>query len=177
MLRSGRVEGGVIRVLIVEDEPEVADIIRRAVRSASWSPAVVGTGRGASRDPGWWLLVSAPLVVLLSLGGGYALARQALRPINTLERAAAALDPADLTRRLPVAHRPDEVEVASGGAPAPAVEADSEPGEEGMHLGLPIVRWIAAQHGGRFRYEHLQGINVFGFSIVSHVTATPGGSR
>jgi DNA-binding response OmpR family regulator len=38
---------GIIRVLIVEDEPDVADIIRRAVRSASWSPAVVGNGREA----------------------------------------------------------------------------------------------------------------------------------
>jgi two-component system phosphate regulon response regulator OmpR len=38
---------GSIRVLIVEDEPDVADIIRRAVRSASWSPAVVGNGREA----------------------------------------------------------------------------------------------------------------------------------
>jgi len=47
VLRSGGAEGGAIRVLIVEDEPDVADIIRRAVRSASWSPAVVGTGREA----------------------------------------------------------------------------------------------------------------------------------
>jgi two-component system copper resistance phosphate regulon response regulator CusR len=35
------------RILIVEDEPEVADIIRRAVRSASWSPTVVDHGRAA----------------------------------------------------------------------------------------------------------------------------------
>ncbi len=36
-----------MRVLIVEDEPEVADIIARAVRKASWTPAVVGTGGAA----------------------------------------------------------------------------------------------------------------------------------
>jgi signal transduction histidine kinase len=303
------------------------------------------------QELGWWLLASAPLVVLLSLGCGYALARQALRPISTLERAVAALDPGDLARRLPVADRPDEldrlalrfnellarleqaqlrnrqfvqraahqlktpltvvlgeadlslsagggdgaqgtgmrrvrtaarqmrrrvdellllaeaqageqvpledeveldglafecadlmrgraaqlsrsltlgrvqpltvrgserllrealvelienacrhgsaepaievsvyaegpaawVEVASGGAPAPAAQASPEPADEGMHLGLTIVRWIAGQHGGRFRYEHLEGINVFGFSVlpmpaggVSHVTAAPG---
>ncbi|MEP7176199.1 MAG: response regulator transcription factor [Gemmatimonadales bacterium] len=36
-----------IRVLIVEDEGEVADIIQRAVRSASWSPMVVATGKAA----------------------------------------------------------------------------------------------------------------------------------
>lgn len=33
------------RILIVEDEPEVADIIRRAVRAASWSPTVMERGR------------------------------------------------------------------------------------------------------------------------------------
>jgi two-component system copper resistance phosphate regulon response regulator CusR len=35
------------RILIVEDEPDVADIIRRAVRTASWSPTVVDRGREA----------------------------------------------------------------------------------------------------------------------------------
>jgi len=298
---------------------------------------------------GWWMLASAPLVVLLSLGGGYALARLALRPIATLERAVAALDPADLARRLPVTERPDEldrlafrfnellgrleqaqcrnrqfvqraahqlktpltvvlgeadlslngadeadgraqgmrrvrtaarqmrrrvdellllaeaqageqvplddlveldglalecadlmrgraaqlsrsltlgrvesltvrgserllrealvelienacrhgtaglpicvsvhaegpvawVDVASGGPPAPAVSTDTAPGDDGTRLGLTIVRWIAGQHGGRFRYEHVRGINVFGFSLrlapagVSPVTAVP----
>jgi two-component system copper resistance phosphate regulon response regulator CusR len=47
VLRPGSGEGGAIRVLIVEDEPDVADIIRRAVRSAAWSPTAVGTGRDA----------------------------------------------------------------------------------------------------------------------------------
>ena len=300
----------------------------------------------------WWLFASAPLAVLLSLGGGYALARLALRPISTLERAVAALDPADLTRRLPVGDRPDEldrlalrfnelltrleqaqhrnrqfvqraahqlktpltvvlgeadlslngsgeeaqapgmrrvrtaarqmrrrvdellllaeaqageqvpleaeveldglalesadlmrgraaqlsrsltlgrvealtvrgsdrllrealvelienacrhgsaeppirvsvyaegpvawVDVVSGGPPAPAALADPPPGDEGMHLGLTIVRWIAGQHGGRLRYEHVEGLNVFGFSIrpvragVSRVTAEPDQER
>jgi len=39
--------GAPIRVLIVEDEPDVADIIGRAVRSASWVATVVGTGQDA----------------------------------------------------------------------------------------------------------------------------------
>ena len=36
-----------MRVLIVEDEREVADIIQRAVRSASWAPTVMETGKDA----------------------------------------------------------------------------------------------------------------------------------
>jgi signal transduction histidine kinase len=75
------------------------------------------------------------------------------------------------------------VEVASGGAPTRSAEADPPPNDEGMHLGLTIVRWIAGQHGGRFRYEHMEGVNVFGFSVlpdpagVTHVTAGAGVRR
>ena len=286
---------------------------------------------------GWWMTASAPIVVLLSLAGGYGLARLALRPIGTLERAVATLDPADLMGRLPVGEPPDEldrlalrfnellgrleqaqlrnrrfvrraahqlktpltvvlgeadlslhsadaaaiqtqgmrrvraaaqqmrrrvdellllaeaqagehvplddlveldglalecadlmrgraaqmrhsltlgeveavtvrgsdrllrealvelienacrhgrtepdirisvhadgsaawIEVASGGPPVPdaLALADAPPEDDGMHLGLTIVRWIAAQHGGGLRYEHTGGSNLFGFSV------------
>jgi len=59
---------------------------------------------------GWWLMTAAPLVVLLSLIGGYLLARLALRPIGALERTVARLDPADLGERLPVQEPPDELD-------------------------------------------------------------------
>jgi DNA-binding response OmpR family regulator len=36
-----------MRVLVVEDEPEVADLIRRALRDASWAADVVASGAGA----------------------------------------------------------------------------------------------------------------------------------
>lgn len=36
-----------MRILVVEDEPEVADLLRRALREAAWAPDVVGTGRAA----------------------------------------------------------------------------------------------------------------------------------
>jgi DNA-binding response OmpR family regulator len=38
---------GRTRILIVEDEPEVGDIIQRAVRASSWSPMVLDRGRDA----------------------------------------------------------------------------------------------------------------------------------
>ena len=36
-----------MRVLIVEDQPEVADLLSRALREAAWAPDVVATGRAA----------------------------------------------------------------------------------------------------------------------------------
>jgi DNA-binding response OmpR family regulator len=36
-----------MRVLIVEDEPTVADLLERALREASWAPDVVRTGKAA----------------------------------------------------------------------------------------------------------------------------------
>jgi two-component system heavy metal sensor histidine kinase CusS len=71
-------------------------------------------GREATRQwietLGWWLVAGAPLVVLLSLVGGYLLARLALRPIGALEQTVARLDPADLGERLPVHDPPDELD-------------------------------------------------------------------
>jgi signal transduction histidine kinase len=284
---------------------------------------------------GWWLVAGAPLVVLLSLVGGYALARQALRPIGTLERAVSSLETGELSHRLPVHDPPDELDrlalqfnellgrleqaqlrnrrfvqraahqlktpltvvlgeadlslaerddpatraqgmrrvrtaaqqmrrrvdellllaeaqageqaalddlveldglafecadlmrgraaqschalglgdiepvtvrgsgrllrealielienacrhgtresdiqvsvysegriawmaVASGGPPIPAAHLEAVPGDDGMHLGLTIVRWIAMQHGGRLQYEQAGGVNIFALSL------------
>ena len=36
-----------MRILVVEDEPEVADLVRRALREAVWAADVVGTGAAA----------------------------------------------------------------------------------------------------------------------------------
>jgi signal transduction histidine kinase len=59
---------------------------------------------------GWWLVAGAPLVVLLSLVGGYLLARFALRPIGALGETVARIDPADLGERLPMHDPPDELD-------------------------------------------------------------------
>ncbi len=55
------------------------------------------------------LAVAAPLIVLLSLAAGYALAGRALRPVAVLGLAIAGIAPTDLSRRLPVGPGRDEV--------------------------------------------------------------------
>jgi signal transduction histidine kinase len=55
------------------------------------------------------LAVGAPLIVLLSLAAGYALARRALRPVDELGIAIAGIAPTDLSQRLPVGDARDEV--------------------------------------------------------------------
>ena len=55
------------------------------------------------------LAVAAPLIVLLSLAAGYALAGRALRPVDDLGNAIARIAPTDLSQRLPVGDGRDEV--------------------------------------------------------------------
>lgn len=55
--------------------------------------------------PGASLLLSILLTVLVALGGGYVLARRALRPVARLTQAADALTASDLSVRLPMPDR------------------------------------------------------------------------
>ena len=55
------------------------------------------------------LAIAVPLILLLSLAAGYALARRALRPVDELGVAIAGIAPTDLSQRLPVGSSPDEV--------------------------------------------------------------------
>lgn len=57
-----------------------------------------------------WLTVSALLVLLLGLGGGYVLSRRALAPIGELEEAIAGISPGSLGARLPVNTPADEID-------------------------------------------------------------------
>ncbi len=57
-----------------------------------------------------WLAVSIPVVLALSLAGGYVLSSRALRPIRELQRAVAGIAPDALDRRLPVSRTPDELD-------------------------------------------------------------------
>lgn len=58
--------------------------------------------------------IAAPLIVLLSLAGGYVLARRALRPVDELGVAIAAIAPTDLSQRLPQGDARDEVAALAG---------------------------------------------------------------
>jgi signal transduction histidine kinase len=60
------------------------------------------------------LAVGAPLIVLLSLVAGYALARRALRPVDELAIAVAGIAPTDLSQRLPAGDTHDEVAALAG---------------------------------------------------------------
>jgi signal transduction histidine kinase len=55
------------------------------------------------------LAIAAPLILLLSLAGGYVLARRALRPVDELGIAIASIAPTDLSQRLPMGDARDEV--------------------------------------------------------------------
>lgn len=53
--------------------------------------------------------VAAPLILLISLSGGYIMARRALTPVSDLSVAIASIAPNDLSRRLNVAEPQDEL--------------------------------------------------------------------
>lgn len=91
--------------------------VRRVVvpgpAGAGFRVAVLGSAELAeaeSQNLAVWLAVSLPLVLLLSMAGGYLLSRRALRPIQELEQAIAAISPDALDQRLRVHVPPDEVD-------------------------------------------------------------------
>jgi signal transduction histidine kinase len=59
------------------------------------------------------LAIAAPLIILLSLIGGYIIAGKALRPVKQLGDTIAAIAPGDLSRRIDVAGRRDELTTLS----------------------------------------------------------------
>jgi signal transduction histidine kinase len=58
----------------------------------------------------WWLAISSPIVLFLSLAGGYLLARRALAPIGTLADTMGHIAPDALDQRVPVNQPADEVD-------------------------------------------------------------------
>ncbi|MFQ5991846.1 MAG: sensor histidine kinase [Nitrospiraceae bacterium] len=55
------------------------------------------------------MLISLPAALLVSLAGGWFLAGQALRPVESITRAARRISTGDLTQRLTVPRSPDEI--------------------------------------------------------------------
>ena len=91
----------------------VPDVIVRE-RSRSWRFGVVAFASTEGMEDDAVLLVgalalAAPLIVLLSLVGGYALARRALAPVDELAASIRSTAPEDLSRRLPVREPRDEI--------------------------------------------------------------------
>jgi signal transduction histidine kinase len=58
----------------------------------------------------WWLVISVPLVLLISLPAGYYLARRALAPFRSMAQALEAIRPGALEGRLPLGSPPDELD-------------------------------------------------------------------
>lgn len=56
------------------------------------------------------LLASAPILLLISSGGGYWLSRKALRPVDRITAAARSISISNLSERLPVANTGDELD-------------------------------------------------------------------
>ena len=65
--------------------------------------------RGETNALERWLAVSTPLVLVLSLIGGYHLARRSLAPIGALAEAIGSIAPDALHQRVPVLPPPDEI--------------------------------------------------------------------
>lgn len=90
-------------------------VINDGSASAGGGPAIVvigSTGRlhEDQETLATWMLVSAPVVLLLSLILGYVLSRQALSPVDALGAAIGGMTPDDLSLRLPVREPADEVD-------------------------------------------------------------------
>ena len=78
--------------------------------------AAVGTTRRLDAETdafGFWLAVSVPFTILVSLVAGYLLSRRALVPVSHLEHAIGRIGPDALDRRLPVNQPPDELDQLS----------------------------------------------------------------
>jgi signal transduction histidine kinase len=78
--------------------------------------AAVGTTRRLDAETdafGFWLAVSVPFTILVSLVAGYLLSRRALIPVSHLEHAIGRIGPDALDRRLPVNQPPDELDQLS----------------------------------------------------------------
>lgn len=93
---------------VTRDGDDLRALARRAtgpMPGPSFTVLTVATTEGIESDTEQLALVfafAAPLILLVSVIGGYLMARGALRPVDALGGAIDALGPADLSQRLPV---------------------------------------------------------------------------
>lgn len=102
----------IIDVPVRDDEAAARLVPSGSAGAPRFTALVIGSTERVTEDGealAWWLALSAPLAAALSLGGGYLISRRALRPLGELERAVAAIGPAQLDRRVPVTEPADEI--------------------------------------------------------------------
>ena len=107
------------RTLDIRDEPSIRVVAERDTVAREgggrlrWSVVAFGGTEGVESDAellGGSLAVAAPIILLVSLAFGYALAKRALRPVDGLRETISRIGPTDLDHRLPVSDRPDEID-------------------------------------------------------------------
>lgn len=110
---------GVIRMSLDQGGPDLRVIgirnafFREGGREWHFDIVAFGSTEGIENDTeqlGGALAIIAPLIVLLSLVFGYVLARRSLRPVHELSASIAAIAPSDLSHRIPVGDKPDEID-------------------------------------------------------------------
>lgn len=97
----------------VGDEDPVRRVLVWRSETPEFGAMVLGSDADTAEEDevlALWLTLSAPVVLLLGLAGGYVLSRRALQPIEALRQAIAQISPASLEQRLKVAAKPDELD-------------------------------------------------------------------
>ena len=99
------------RNALIQYRIAVNDSARRS-RTTAFHVAAFASTDGISEDTELLVAavsIAAPLILLLSVVGGYMMAGRGLRPVTELTNAIAKVDPQQLTRRLPVKESQDEL--------------------------------------------------------------------
>ena len=101
------------RDLSLGDDESYREVIVRHAGPPAFSVAVFSSARELevnNESLAFWLGMSALLILVLGIAGGYVLSRRALAPIDELGDAIAGISPASLRARLPVNTPADEVD-------------------------------------------------------------------
>ena len=105
--------GGSVTEHPVGTEHPVRQVVLPSAEAPAFLVAVLRSTEQTAEENetlAWWLVISAPVVVLLALVGGYVLSRRALAPVVRLERAIAGIAPDRLDQRIPILNPADEID-------------------------------------------------------------------